>query len=88
MSLPSSGFACHLLHAGLLLGLFFDPEDGDDMLLFNGLHSVRGVRGSVVGGGTMLQAGKSRVRITMRLLDFSIGLILPAVLWSWGRLCL
>jgi hypothetical protein len=23
--------ACHLLHAGFLLGLFFDPEDGDKM---------------------------------------------------------
>jgi hypothetical protein len=27
--------ACHLLHAGLLLGLFFDPEDGGDMFLGN-----------------------------------------------------
>jgi hypothetical protein len=34
MSPPSSGSACHLL------GSFFDPEDGDDMLALNGLHSV------------------------------------------------
>jgi hypothetical protein len=27
------GSACHLLHAGFLLGLFFDPEDGSDMFL-------------------------------------------------------
>jgi hypothetical protein len=32
-------------HAGFLLGLFFDPEDGDDVplkprLIFNGLHGV------------------------------------------------
>jgi hypothetical protein len=26
---------CHLLHSGFLLGLFFDPENGSDMLLRN-----------------------------------------------------
>jgi hypothetical protein len=30
--------------------------------------------------------GKSRVRFPMKLLDFPIGLILPAALWSWDRL--
>jgi hypothetical protein len=30
-SLQSS--ACYLLHAGFFLGLFIDPEDGDDMFL-------------------------------------------------------
>jgi hypothetical protein len=29
----------------------------------------------------MLQAGRSRVRFSMRSLDFSVGLILPAALW-------
>jgi hypothetical protein len=35
----------------------------------------------VVGRGTMLQTGSSRVRFPMRSLDFSIDPILPAALW-------
>jgi hypothetical protein len=39
------GFACYRLHAGFLLGLFFDPEDGGDVspkqqLTYNALHDV------------------------------------------------
>jgi hypothetical protein len=45
-----------------------------------------GARGSVVGWGTMLQAGRSRDQFPMRSLDFSINLILPATLWPWSRL--
>jgi hypothetical protein len=44
--------------------------------------------GSVIGWGAMLQAVRSRVRLWISLLDFSVHLIFPAALWPWGRLCL
>jgi hypothetical protein len=43
------------------------------------LQGEEGARGSVVGRGTMLQAGRSRNRVPMRRI-FSIYLILPAAL--------
>jgi len=36
--------------------------------------------------GTALQVGMSRVRFPMVSLEFSIDIILPATLWSWGWL--
>jgi hypothetical protein len=42
---------------------------------------VLAARGSVVSLGTKLHAGRSRVRFPMRLLNFSIYLILPSAIW-------
>jgi hypothetical protein len=44
--------------------------------------------GNVVGWGTMLQVGRSRVQFPVRSLDFSVDLILPVALWPWGQLSL
>jgi hypothetical protein len=51
------------------------------------LHRI-GARGSVVCCGTTLQAGRSLVRFPMRSFDFSIDLILPAILRPWGPVSL
>jgi hypothetical protein len=58
------------------------------VLLLPWYIKLRGTRCSVVGWGTMKQAGRSRVSIPMRSLDFTIDLILPAALWPLGRLSL
>jgi hypothetical protein len=62
-----------------------------DAFLFLILYYIvlwEGTRRSVVGWGTKLQAWRSRVQFPMRLLDFSVHLILPAALWPSDRLSL
>jgi hypothetical protein len=41
---------------------------------------ILGARGIVIGWGNMLQARRSRVRFSIRSLDFSFYIILPAAL--------
>jgi hypothetical protein len=45
------------------------------------LYDLIGVRGSAVGWGTALPAGRSRVRFPIDSLEFFSDLILPVALW-------
>jgi hypothetical protein len=49
-------------------------------------HCCSGARGGAVRWGTALHMGRSRVRLPMVSLGYFIDIILPTVLWPWGRL--
>ena len=44
-------------------------------------QSYKGARGGLVGSGTALQPGRSRVRFPMVSLKFFVDIIFPAALW-------
>jgi hypothetical protein len=71
----------------LLISLSFvfalQPYWSNGILYYRYLSAIR-----YPFGGTMIQAGRSRVLFPMRSFDFSTDLILPAALWFWGQLCL
>ena len=50
--------------------------------------SLHGARGSAVGLGTAIRAGRSRGRVRMLPLEYFIDVNLPAALWTWGSLSL
>jgi hypothetical protein len=53
-------------------------------LLFRGPPYRKGTRGSAVGWGTALQAGRPRIRFRRVSLGFFIDINLPAALWPLG----
>jgi hypothetical protein len=63
------------------------PSDGIKKYFLYIRVYFTGAGGSVVGWGTMLQAGRSRVRVLIRWI-LLIYLILPAALWPLSQLSL
>jgi hypothetical protein len=85
----TTGTNCRALRT-CIKGSYVVGHERASSLLFHCIYLqyFNGARGSVVGWGTMLQTGRSRVRFPVRSLDFLINIIPPAALWPWGRLSL
>jgi hypothetical protein len=64
------------------------PNSSTEAAIFLILLLRQGACGSIVGWGSMLQAGSLCVWFLMRSLEFSIYLILPAALWPCRQLSL
>ena len=84
--LPSQQKTIFHIHTKQLPMLFFFTYLSSATYTCN--WNLVGARGGAVGWGTVLQAGRSWVRLLVVSLEFFIDIILPATLWPWGWLSL
>jgi hypothetical protein len=61
--------------------VYFPPKN---IIIIIGKSLGGGARGSLVGKGAMLKAGRSRVLFPLRSLNISVDLTLSTALWFWS----